>query len=137
MDSEVYRSSPHVPCAAAAVSCPRLAEHRERLIRLVAFRLDPRLRSRVDAADVVQDVYVEAAKHHADLTTMSAQSVFLWLRGVVGNKLLEVHRYHLGTHMRSAKREVKRSQPAAPDATSSAILTQLSGHWHDGRSPGR
>ena len=31
---------------------------------------------------------------------------FLWLRGIAGNKLLELHRYHLGTPMRDARREV-------------------------------
>ena len=127
MDSELDRSSPQLPFAAASVSGLRFAEHHERLIRMVTFRLDPRLRSRVDAADVVQDVYVEAAKHDADLTTMSAQSLFLWLRGVVGNKLLEITRHHLGTKMRDAGREVSTS-PRTSDATSQLMVHQLAGH---------
>ncbi len=37
-----------------------LAAHQRRLARMVAFRLDPRLRGRVDAADVVQDAFATA-----------------------------------------------------------------------------
>ena len=43
-----------------------LTVHEERLARMVAFRLDPRLRGRVDAADVVQEAYVGAAAQRAD-----------------------------------------------------------------------
>ena len=88
-----------------------LTEHEGRLRRMVAFRMDPRLRGRVDAADVVQEAYVEAAEHRGDyfrFATVGAAPgvpVFLWLRGMVGNKLLEVHRHHLGTRMRDAARE--------------------------------
>src|SRR5688500_13511239 len=37
-----------------------LAQHQERLQTLLAFRLDPRLRTRVDAADVVQEAFAVA-----------------------------------------------------------------------------
>src|SRR5687768_1579324 len=76
---------------------------------MVAFRMDPRLRGRVDAVDVVQDAFVEASAHRAEyFRSLGAGGtpLFLWLRGVVSNKLLEVHRHHLGTRMRDAKREV-------------------------------
>ena len=67
-----------------------LTEHDERLRRMVAFRMDPRLRGRVDAADVVQEAYLEAADHRDDYFRQAeAVPVFLWLRGVVANKLLE------------------------------------------------
>jgi len=51
--------------------------------------------------------------------------LFLWLRGIVANKLLEIHRHHLGTRMRDAAREVASQRRAAPDATSAALVTQL------------
>src|SRR5918999_2982447 len=81
-----------------------LTAHQERLGLMVAFRMDPRLRGRVDAADVVQDAFAEAAAHREDYFRAPAP-LFLWLRGVVSNKLLEVQRRHLGTRMRDAKRE--------------------------------
>jgi RNA polymerase sigma-70 factor (ECF subfamily) len=104
---------------------------------MVAFRMDPRLRGRVDAADVVQEAYAEAAEHRGDYFRFATAGatpgvpVFLWLRGVVANKLLEVHRHHLGTRMRDAGREAAApgaGAAAAPDATSAALVEQLSGH---------
>lgn len=38
-----------------------LTAHQERLVRMVAFRMDPRLRGRVDAGDVVQEAFVAAS----------------------------------------------------------------------------
>ena len=40
-----------------------LARHENRLRRMVAFRLDPRLQGRIDASDVIQEVYVQVAQH--------------------------------------------------------------------------
>ena len=106
-----------------------LTGHEDRLRRVVAFRLDPRLRGRVDAADVLQEAYAEAAAHRDDYFRRSAAvPVFLWLRGIVGNKLLDAHRHHLGTAMRDAAREHAPRPGAAPDATSAALVDQLSGH---------
>ncbi|HEV8378253.1 MAG TPA: hypothetical protein VGP99_05350, partial [Tepidisphaeraceae bacterium] len=104
-----------------------LMQHEARLCRMVGFRLDSRLRGRVDAADVVQEAYLEAADHRADYFRQPPLPLFLWLRGIVGNKLLEVHRHHLATRMREAGREVAHF-PASPDATSVALMDQLSGN---------
>jgi len=98
-----------------------------RLRRVVAFRLDPRLNGRVDAGDVVQEAYLEAARHRP---TYFAQPeprapLFLWLRGIVANKLLEIHRHHLGTRMRDARRESPLEGRGHPDETSAALCAQL------------
>src|SRR5215207_8641063 len=108
-----------------------LVEHEPRLGRMVAFRLDARLRGRVDAADVVQDAYLEAADHRDDYFRGPAVPLFLWLRGVVANKLLEVHRHHLGAQMRDAGREAAAAAAppdAAADGTSGALVDRLSAH---------
>lgn len=103
-----------------------LTAHQERLSRMVAFRMDARLRGRVDPADVVQDALVEAAAHRDDYFRTPDVPLFLWLRGVVRNKLLEVHRHHLGTHMRDARRERPLDAPrAGQDDTSAALYAQL------------
>ena len=121
-----------------------LIEHEPRLGRIIAFRLDPRLKGRIDAGDVLQQAYLEAAAHRADYfgqvsataqlsasttttTTAAAAPVplFLWLRGIVSNKLLELHRHHLGTRMRDAKRESPLDAPAQPDETSAALCAHL------------
>src|SRR3954447_12474161 len=71
-----------------------LTEHEARLRRIVAFRMDRRLRGRIDAADVVQEAFLAAAAAREDYFRLPAPapSLLLWLRGVAGNKLLELHR---------------------------------------------
>jgi RNA polymerase sigma-70 factor, ECF subfamily len=105
-----------------------LTTHEERLIRMVTFRMDPRLRGRIDAADIVQDAFVEASAHREDYFRAPTVPLFVWLRGVVSNKLLELHRHHLGTQMRDAKRD--QSLEAAPkwDDTTAALCAYLIGH---------
>jgi RNA polymerase sigma-70 factor, ECF subfamily len=103
-----------------------LAVHEERLLRMVAFRLDRRLCGRVDAADIVQDAFAEASAHRADYFRAQTVALFLWLRGIASNKLLEVHRHHLGTRMRDAKRELPLdAPPPRPDETSAALCAHL------------
>ena len=105
-----------------------LTAHQERLVRMVAFRMDPCLRGRIDAADVVQDAFVAASAHREDYFRAATVPLFLWLRGVVSNKLLELHRHHLGAHMRDAKRERALEAPRARDDTTAALCAQLAGH---------
>src|SRR5262245_11606292 len=104
---------------------PRRAD---RLRRLVAFRLDQRLQGRIDPSDVIQDAYLEASRHLADYLREPALPFFLWLRGIAGNKLRELHRHHLGTQMRDARREVALYHGAMPETTSAALAAQLLGH---------
>jgi RNA polymerase sigma-70 factor, ECF subfamily len=105
-----------------------LTRHEGRLRRMIAFRIDARMRGRIDPEDVVQDVNVAASEHLADYLQSPAMPFFLWLRGIAANKLLEMHRRHLGTPMRDARREVSLHPCAFPDATSAALAAQLLGH---------
>src|SRR5205823_5232099 len=104
-----------------------LTTHQQRLARMVAFRMDPRLRGRLEADDVVQEAFVAASEHRGDYFRAPSAPLFLWLRGVVAHKLLELHRFHLGTRMRDAKRD--RAFDAAPPTwageTSEALCAQL------------
>jgi RNA polymerase sigma-70 factor (ECF subfamily) len=43
-----------------------LETHRKRLRRMVRLRLDPRLQGRIDASDVIQETYLEAAERLAE-----------------------------------------------------------------------
>jgi RNA polymerase sigma-70 factor (ECF subfamily) len=105
-----------------------LARHEGKLRRVVAFRMDQRLQGRIDASDVLQEAYLVAAQHLAEYLRQPAMSFYLWLRGIVGNKLLELHRHHLGTQMRDAGREVSLYQGALPEASSAALAARLLGH---------
>ena len=99
-------------------------ESRPRLRRMVSFRLDPRLQGRVDPSDVLQDVYLEAWKGLDSFQRAPDVPFYLWLRGIAGNRLLEIHRHHLGTQMRDARREVP-IHGAAPESTTSAMVAGL------------
>lgn len=105
-----------------------LTRHEGRLRRMVAFRLDPRLQGRIDPEDVVQEVSLAASEHRAEYLQRPAMPFFLWLRGIAGNKLLELHRRHLGTPMRDARREVSLYRGPMPGATSAALAARLLGH---------
>jgi RNA polymerase sigma-70 factor, ECF subfamily len=104
-----------------------LTRHEGRLRRLVSFRLDPRLQGRVDASDVIQEVHLAASQHVKDYLKEPGMPLFLWLRGIAGHKLLEVHRRHLGTPMRDARKEVALDRGCFPGATSAAIAARLLG----------
>jgi RNA polymerase sigma-70 factor, ECF subfamily len=105
-----------------------LTRHDGRLRRMVAFRLDPRLQGRIDPDDVVQEINLAAAEHLLDYVGRPAMPFFLWLRGIAGHTLLSLHRRHLGTPMRDARREVSLYRGALPSATSAALAAQLLGH---------
>jgi RNA polymerase sigma-70 factor (ECF subfamily) len=103
------------------------ARHRERLRRMVQLRLDWRLQGRVDASDVIQDAYLEAVRRLDEYLRDPAMSLFVWLRFLVGERLLIVHRQHLGAQMRDARREVSLYRAALPEASSAALAAQLLG----------
>ncbi len=105
-----------------------LTRHEAKLRRVVAFRLDPRLQGRIDPSDIVQEAYLEAVEHRAAYLRQPPVPFFLWLRGIVGNKLRELHRFHLGTEMRDARREVSLYRGTLPEASSAALAAHLLGH---------
>jgi RNA polymerase sigma-70 factor (ECF subfamily) len=101
--------------------------HRERLERMVGLRMDRRLQGRVDPADVVQDAYLAIRGKFADYKTDSPLPFFLWLRLEVGQKLVDLHRFHLGTQMRDAGQEVSLHRGALPQVTSVSLAEHLLG----------
>lgn len=103
------------------------SEHRERLRRMVDLRLDRRLQARVDASDVIQDAYVEVVTRLEEYLREPRLPFFLWLRLVVGERLMKLHRYHLGAQMRDAGLEVSLYRGALPQASSAALAAQLLG----------
>jgi RNA polymerase sigma-70 factor, ECF subfamily len=102
-------------------------QHRERLRRMVQLRLDQRLRGRIDPSDVLQEAYVEVARSLAEYLRQPSMSFFLWLRVVTGRKLHALHRRHLGTHMRDARREAPLHGGPVPEASSVSLAAQLLG----------
>lgn len=81
--------------------------HRPRVWQIVNFRLDFKVRGRVDPDDVVQEVFLAAQKRLDHFVGGGFDSFFLWLRLVAVQTLSNVHRTHLGTSSRSTLKEAK------------------------------
>jgi RNA polymerase sigma-70 factor (ECF subfamily) len=94
---------------------------------MVSFRLDQRLQGRVDPSDILQDTYIEAWQDLNTYLQVPAMPFFLWLRGIAGNKLRELHRHHLGTQMRDPRREVSINDGAFAETTTTALAACLMG----------
>ncbi|KAA5541792.1 sigma-70 family RNA polymerase sigma factor [Roseiconus nitratireducens] len=100
---------------------------RERLERIVELRMDQALQGRVDPADIVQETFVAALDRFAAYRDKdSPYPFFLWLRLETLQKLVDVHRFHLGTKMRSAYGEVS-LHGGAPPVDSASMAGQLIG----------
>ncbi|QDV39189.1 sigma-70 family RNA polymerase sigma factor [Tautonia plasticadhaerens] len=101
--------------------------HRDRLRRMVELRLDPRLRGRLDASDVLQEAYLDLARDLPSYLAEADLPPLLWLRWHVGRRLTTLHRQHLGTRMRDADREISLYRGALPEASSAALASMLLG----------
>ena len=101
------------------------ALHRDRLWRMVSFRLDHRLRGRIDADDILQEAYVEAARRISHYVR-NGRSFYIWLRLVVIQTMVDLHRHHLGAQKRDVRRE-QNKRPAYPEATSVSLIRHLVG----------
>jgi RNA polymerase sigma-70 factor (ECF subfamily) len=102
--------------------------HRDRLWRIVNFRLDSRLLGRVDADDILQEAYLDAAQRINHYLDDSTHTFFIWLRLIANQTLIDVHRRHLGAQMRDASRDMSIHAHYA-QATSMSIASQLLGNF--------
>ncbi|TWU30032.1 sigma-70 family RNA polymerase sigma factor [Bythopirellula polymerisocia] len=82
-----------------------LALHRQRLWRIVHLRLDPCMAGRVDPDDILQEAYIAASLRLVHYSEQRHFSPFVWLRMIVGQTLIDVHRRHVGAQQRDARRE--------------------------------
>jgi RNA polymerase sigma-70 factor, ECF subfamily len=105
------------------------SEHRERLWRMVGFRMDRRLLGRVDPDDVLQEAYLAAAQRIDSYGNNSSLSPFVWLRMVLMQTLIDIHRHHLGAQMRDANREAVFPGNQYPQNTSISLAAQFVGKF--------
>lgn len=100
------------------------SQYRERLERMVAFRLDPRIRSRVDSSDILQEAFIEISRRIGEFISQPAVSCFVWMRQKTLQTLIDTHRRHF-RDKRDPKREVCFTLGADTHATSESIARQL------------
>ena len=94
---------------------------------MVRLRLDRRLQGRLDPADVLQEAYLDLTRRLPDYLAHPTLPFYLWLRLLTGQKLVDLHRQHLGTKMRDAGLEVSLHRGALPRASSASLAEQLLG----------
>ncbi len=103
------------------------ATHRERLRRMVQLRLDRRLQGRIDPSDVIQEAFVDATRRLPEYSADPAMPPFLWLRFLTAQRLVTLHRIHLGVKARDAGREISLHSGPLPSADSRSLAAQLLG----------
>lgn len=99
---------------------------RDRLRRMVRLRLDRRLQGRLDASDVLQEAFLDVQRKAGDFAG-KGMPAYLWLRLVTAERLLALHRHHLGAKMRNAGQEVSLHCGGLPAATSHSLANLLLG----------
>jgi RNA polymerase sigma-70 factor (ECF subfamily) len=107
--------------------------YRPQLRRMVDLRLDGRLAARLDPSDVLQEVYLDMAGQLDGYLRKPRVAFYVWLRGLAWERLLKLHRRHLGAECRAVSREqalplessaVLAWQFLAPGASPSEALLQ-------------
>src|SRR5262249_15720466 len=77
--------------------------------------------------DVLQEAYLDVSKRVAEYRADPAMPFYLWLRFLTGQRLMAIHRQHLGTQMRDAGQEVSLYRGALPQASSISLAPPLLG----------
>jgi RNA polymerase sigma-70 factor (ECF subfamily) len=126
---EIRRLLQQVRAGDASALDRLLALHRGYLHRVVELRLEPRLRARLDASDVVQEAQLQASRRIADYLEREPMPFRLWLRKTTCECLLTLRRHHAEAECRAVDREL----PLPED--SSLLLAQqlLAGNASPGR----
>lgn len=99
-----------------------LERYREYLLMLARVQLDPRLREKLDASDVVQQTMLEAHKQQNQFRGSTAAQRAAWLRQILAHNLADAMR-----GFRRAKRDVgrERSLQQALDQSSARLEAWL------------
>src|SRR5579859_6620798 len=93
-----------------------LERFRSYLLLLARVRLDPLVRAKVGASDVVQQTLLEAHRDRAQFRGRTVEEQAAWLRAVLARNLANVLR-----DLRRDKRDVAREQPLQAALDESAV----------------
>jgi RNA polymerase sigma-70 factor (ECF subfamily) len=100
-------------------------KHRARLLRMISLRMDPAIKARVGASDVLQEAYLEVSDRVGDYLANPRMPFFLWVRFITAQRLLKLYRFHAGAKKRDLRREARGGTPAGPEATAVALIDHL------------
>ena len=101
-----------------------LETHRERLRQVIRFRLDKRLARRIDVDDVLQEASAVATRRFPEFLACEVSGL-VWLRTIVHQTVIDLHRRHLYADRRDVRKE--RGLFAGPATDSGYMAAQLAG----------
>jgi RNA polymerase sigma-70 factor, ECF subfamily len=96
-------------------------QNRGRLQKAIAMRIDRRLSARVDASDVIQETHLEAFRRMPNYLAHGEMPFYLWLHWIAREKVLALHRRHLG----AGKRAVIYEAPLLPVDNSATFVSGI------------
>lgn len=99
--------------------------YQEKLLRMIAFRLDSRIIGKVDGEDILQDAFVETARRIQDYLDQPSVPFFVWIRQITKEVLIDTHRRYLEAKMRDVNQEVRLNRRASTSTTSNCLAAQL------------
>ena len=83
----------------------------------------------MDAGDVVQEAYLDASRRLQEYLDNPTMPLLLWLRFLTAQRLLAIHRTHLGAKKRDARLEqASQRSTQRVDVNSESLSIQLCGH---------
>lgn len=104
--------------------------YRPRLKKVVDSRMDKRLQGRIDSSDILQEAYIDLTKKMKAFSKLSGRmSLFVWMRLVTKERLLQVHRKHLNAEKRDARKEIQLAKGASTNASSVFLAEHLLGRF--------
>jgi RNA polymerase sigma-70 factor (ECF subfamily) len=107
------------------VLAQEFGRYRGRLWRIVSFRLDPIVARRIDTDDVLQEAWMDALQRVPNFIENETLSMFVWLRLIVCQTIVDLHRHHLGAQMRDAYREASIDSLDLTRSTTHSIAARL------------
>jgi RNA polymerase sigma-70 factor (ECF subfamily) len=102
-----------------------LQGYRDKLLRMIAVRLDGRVIGKVDGEDVLQDAFVEMSRRIQEYLHQPSVPLFVWLRQITKQAVIDTHRRYLGAKMRDVNQEVALDPGASSSTSSSGLVAQL------------
>ncbi len=82
-----------------------LEQYRAYLTLMARLQIGRRLQGKADAADVVQEAFLEAARRFPQFRGRTEAELLGWLRQILASKLVELLRRYFGAQRRDVRRE--------------------------------
>ena len=79
--------------------------YRPKLLSMIAIQIDPRVSTRMDESDILQEVHLEAERRLHEYLAKPELSFYRWMRFLAKQKLVEIVRRHVYTPARDDRRK--------------------------------